>query len=172
MSLALRNNFGSKCSHSTLSQIFVIVLVNIQWFLDLIELFDGNVTSCLKTVGNLKWMDTLIEKLLGLFEDSSSQNDNTGCSISDFIILRCRELDKKPGSLMMDFHLFKDSGSIIGYNNLTVWRDKHFIHTLWSKGSLQETGNSSSGQNVDLVGLKTLDSLLLGLFSQNDEWAA
>ena len=50
----------------------------------------------------------------------------------------------------MNFHLFEDSGSIIGDDNFTVWGNKHLIHTFWSEGSLEETGNSSSGQDIDL----------------------
>ena len=52
---------------------------------------------------------------------------------------------------MMDFHLFEDSSSVIGNDNLTVWGDEHLIHTLWSEGGLEEGGNGSSSQDVDLI---------------------
>jgi hypothetical protein len=47
-------------------------------------------------------MDAFVQKLLSLVEDGSSKNDNTSGTISNFIILRSRELNKKSGSLMMD----------------------------------------------------------------------
>jgi len=52
---------------------------------------------------------------------------------------------------MMDLHLLENSGSIIGDDNLTIWGDEHLVHTLWSKGCLEEGGNGSSGQDVDLI---------------------
>ncbi len=55
---------------------------------------------------------------------------------------------------MMNFHLFEDSGSIIGDDNFTVWGNKHLIHTLWSKGGLKEGGNSSGSENVNLQSVR------------------
>ena len=51
----------------------------------------------------------------------------------------------------MNFHLLEDSSTIIGDDDFTIWGDKHLIHTLWSKGSLEEGGNSSCGSDVDLL---------------------
>tara|TARA_B110000285_G_C15094348_1_gene601016 strand:- start:272 stop:667 length:396 start_codon:yes stop_codon:yes gene_type:complete len=116
----------------------------------LIELGDSDITSCFKTISDLKWMKTFIEELLGLLKDGTSQNDNTGSSISDFVILGGRELNEESGGLMMDFHLLEDGSSIIGNDNFTVWGNKHLIHTLWSKGCLKKTGNSFGSKNVDL----------------------
>ena len=47
-------------------------------------------------------------------------------------------------------HLLKDGSTIIGDDDLAVGGDEHLIHTLWTKGSLKETGDSSCGQDVDL----------------------
>lgn len=73
---------------------------------------------------------------------------------------------------MMDLHFLEDGGTVIGDDDFTVWTDEHLVHSLWSKRCLKETGDSSRGHNVDLVGFHTLDSLLLGLFSQDNERSA
>ena len=89
MFLALTNNFGAKSSHSALSKEFIIVLSNINFLTNLIELFDRNFACRLKTVGNLKWMETFIKQLLGLIKNSTSKYYDTCCAITDFIILGC-----------------------------------------------------------------------------------
>ena len=150
MSLALRHNLGSEGGHCALSEVLVIILKDVEWLLDLIELLDSDVTSGLKTIGNLKWVNTFVEKLLRLLKDSTSQNNNTCGSISNFVILGGRELDEESSGLMMNFHLFKDSGSVISNDDFSIWGDKHLVHTLWSERSLEETGNSSGSENVDL----------------------
>jgi len=72
MSLASGNNLGSESSHCALSKILVIVLGNVNLFLNSIELLNSDLTCIVETIGDLKWMDTLIEKLLGLLENGSS----------------------------------------------------------------------------------------------------
>jgi hypothetical protein len=133
MSLALTDDLGSESSHCTLSKVFMVILGNVKRFLDLIELSDSNITSSFETISNLKWMKTFIEKFLSLLKNGSGQYDNTCGSITNLIILRSRKFNKKSGSLMMDFHLFEDGGTIISDDDFTVWRDEHLIHTLWSK---------------------------------------
>jgi len=59
----------------------------------------------------------------------------------------------------MDLHLLKDGGSIVGDDDFTIWGNQHLVHTLWTKRCLQEGGNSSSGQDVnlkELINIKTL----------------
>ena len=63
------------------------VLGNVQFLLNGIKLLDSDVTGFLETISNLEWMDTFVQKFLGLIEDGSSEYDNTGCTISNFIIL-------------------------------------------------------------------------------------
>ena len=71
MLLALRHNLRSESGHGALSEVLVIILEDVKRLLNLIELLDGDVTSCFETISDLKWMDTFIEKLLGLFKNSS-----------------------------------------------------------------------------------------------------
>jgi len=70
--------------------------------LDLLDSLDSDLTSLIETISNLEGVDTLLKELLGLLEDSSSQNDNTGGTITDFIVLRGGKLGQKFGGLMVN----------------------------------------------------------------------
>jgi len=72
MSLALTDNLGSKGGHSTFSKVLVIIFGNVKWLLNLIELGNGDIASFFKSISDLKWMNTFIEKLLGLFKNGTS----------------------------------------------------------------------------------------------------
>jgi hypothetical protein len=150
VSLALRDNLGSKSGHCALSKILMVVLGNIYLLLNLVQLLHCNLAGGLKAVSDLQWVDTLIEKLLGLLEDGASEDHNSGSSISDLIVLGCGKLYQKSGGLMMDLHLLEDGGTIVGDDDLSVWRNQHLVHTLWTEGSLKEGSNSSGGQDVNL----------------------
>lgn len=68
--------------------------------------FYSDFAGSFKAVSDLEWMDTLVEQLLGLLKDGTSQHDNTGGSISNFIVLGSRKFSQKFGGLVMDFHFF------------------------------------------------------------------
>ena len=68
---------------------------------------DGDVTSALKSIGNLQWVDTLVEELLSLLEDGTSKDDNTGSTITNFVVLGGREFCEKFGGLMVDLSNLK-----------------------------------------------------------------
>jgi hypothetical protein len=72
MSLALTDNLGSKGGHSTFSKVLVIIFGNVKWLLNLIELGNGDIASFFKSISDLKWMNTFIEKLLGLLKNGTS----------------------------------------------------------------------------------------------------
>ena len=63
------------------------VFGNVQFLLNGIKLLNSNVTSFIKSISDFEWMDAFVQKLLSLIEDGSSEYDNTGCAISNFIIL-------------------------------------------------------------------------------------
>ena len=171
VALALRYDLGSKSSHGALSEVLVIILADVDLLLDLVKLFNSDITSLLETISNLKWVNTFIQKFLSLLKDGTSEDNNTCSSITNFVILGGRQLDKKSGGLVMNFHLLQDGGTIVGDDDFTIWADKHLVHTFWSEGSLEETGNGSCGQDINLVGLESLNSLFLLLFSEDDEWS-
>jgi hypothetical protein len=85
--LTLANYFRSESSSGTFSEEFEVVLLDINRFFDFVDFCYSNVTSALKSISDFQWMDTLVEELLSLFEDRSSKNDDTSCTISDFVVL-------------------------------------------------------------------------------------
>lgn len=149
----------------------MVILGDVNLLLDLSEFLDSDVTSLFETISDLKWVNTFIQKSLGLLKDGTSEDNNTSGSVADLVILRGRQLDKESGGLVMNFHLLQDSGTIVGDDDFTIRTDKHLVHTLWAEGCLEETGNGSCGQDIDLVGLESLDSLFLLLFPEDDEWS-
>lgn len=103
--LALRYDLGSESGHCALSKILVVIFGDVDLLLDLSKFLDSDVTSLFETICNLKWMNTFIQKTLGLVKDSTSEDDYTSCSVTDLVILRGRQLDKESGGLVMNFHL-------------------------------------------------------------------
>jgi len=170
--LALRNDLGSKSGHGALSKVLVVIFGDVNLLLDLSEFLNSDVTSFFETISNLKWVNSFIQKFLGLVKNCTSEDNNTSCSITDLVILRSGQLDEEFGGLVMNFHLFQDGGTIIGDDDFTIWTDEHLVHTFWTEGCLEETGNGSCGQDIDLVSLESLDSLFLRLFSEDDEWTS
>lgn len=70
----------------------------------MIKLVDGDVASLLETIGDLERVNALVEQLLGLLEDGASEDDNTGGTVTNLVILGSGELNKKLGGLMMDLN--------------------------------------------------------------------
>ena len=86
--LALANNLGAESSCGALTEELVVILLNVNFFLDSIDSLCGNVASTFKSISDLKRMDALVEKLLSLIEECTSKDDDTCGSITDFIVLR------------------------------------------------------------------------------------
>ena len=108
MILALGNNLGAEGGLGALSKLGVIVLEDIELFLDFGESVDGNIASNLESISNFQRVNSSIQKFLGLLEDGTSEHNNTGGSITDLVILRCGELSQKSGSLMMNLSYIKE----------------------------------------------------------------
>ena len=80
----------------------MVILEDVKLLLDLINTSDSNIASLLEAVGNFERVDALIQKFLSLLKDCTSEDDNTGCSITDLVILRSRQLCQESGCLMVD----------------------------------------------------------------------
>lgn len=72
VSLALTDNLGSESGHCALSKVLVIVLSDVNLLLNLIESSDSDFTGGIETIGDFQWVDSLVEELLSLLEDSAS----------------------------------------------------------------------------------------------------
>ena len=100
--LALADDLGAEGGLGAHSQLCVVVLGDVELLLDLGDSADSDVTSSLETISDLEWVDTLLEELHGLVEDGASEDDNTGGSVTDFVVLGSGKLSQESGSLMMD----------------------------------------------------------------------
>lgn len=72
---------------------------------DLIKLRNGNFTSLVEAIGNSDGMDSLIDKIGGLLQHGRSEDDDTGCSITNLFILGFRELNQELRNVVRDVHL-------------------------------------------------------------------
>ena len=110
--LALGNNLRAEGGLGALSKLSIIVLEDIELFLDFGESVDGNIASNFETICDFQRVNASLQKFLGLLEDGTSEHNNTGGSITDFVILRCGELSQKSGSLMMNLSYIKECVSL------------------------------------------------------------
>jgi hypothetical protein len=70
----------------------MIVLLNVNFLLEILDLLDSDIASLFESIGDFEWVDALIEQLLGLLEESSCQNYYTCGTITDFVVLRLGQL--------------------------------------------------------------------------------
>ncbi len=148
--MALADDLGAESSDSTLAEELVVILLDVDFFLDLADTLDSNITSLLKAISNLEGVNTLVKELLGLVKKGTGENDDTSGAVTDLIVLRLRELNEETSSLVLDLHLFKNCGTIVGNDNITIGADKHLVHSLGAKRGSHQLGNGSCGQNVSL----------------------
>mmetsp|Transcript_40263 Transcript_40263/g.61440 ORF Transcript_40263/g.61440 Transcript_40263/m.61440 type:complete len:306 (-) Transcript_40263:19-936(-) len=170
--LALTDDLRAESGHGALSEEIMVVLGDVELFLDVVKLLDSDIAGLLKSVRNFKRVNSLVQQPLSLLQNGSGEHHNTRSSVSDFVVLGGGKLNQQSGGLVVDLHLLEDSGSVVGDDDLSVGADEHLVHSLGAEGSLEETGNSPGSEDVDFMGFKSLNSLLLLLFAQNNERAA
>ena len=86
--LTLAHDLGAEGSFGATQELCVVVLEDVELFLDFVDALDSDVASLLEAVGNAKWVDALFQKFLGLLENGASQNDNTSGAVTDLVVLR------------------------------------------------------------------------------------
>lgn len=149
LALIARDHFGTQTGHSGGHKELVVVLLDVDFLRDLLEALDGEVTSLLETVRDLKGVEALIKKEHSLFQDGAGKHHNTCGTITDFVILGAGELDQESGSRVLNFHLLNNGGSIIGYGDFTVGGLHHLVHTLGSHRGTQSVGNRAGSSDVE-----------------------
>lgn len=102
--LALGDDLGSEGGSGALSEVRVVIFVDVNLSCDFLNLGNRDFASLVKSVRNFEGVDTLVEELLGLVEDSSSEDDNTGGTVTDLVVLGRGELGKEFGGLVMDLY--------------------------------------------------------------------
>jgi hypothetical protein len=150
MVLALADDLGAKRGCGALPQELVVVLVNVDLLLNAFNSLGGDIASLLEAISNLKGVNTLIKEPLGLLEESASEHDDTSGTVTDFVVLGLGELDEEASGLVLNLHLLKNCGTVVGHDDITVRADEHLIHTLGAEGSSHEASNGSCGEDVRL----------------------
>jgi hypothetical protein len=64
--LTFADDLRAESSDSTLSEELIVMLLNIDFFLNVFDSLDCDVASLLESVSNLKGVDAFIEELLSL----------------------------------------------------------------------------------------------------------
>ena len=108
MVLVLGDDLGAESGGRALSQVLVVLLVDVDFGGDLLNLRYRNLAGLVESIRNFQRVDALVKELLGLVEDGSCQDDNTSSAITDFIILTSRELGKKFRGLMVDLKIHRN----------------------------------------------------------------
>jgi hypothetical protein len=88
--LAFAHNLGAQSSDSALAEEFVVVLLDVDLFLDLINAFNSDVAGLLEAISDLEGVNTLVQEFLGLIQEGTGEHNNTCGAITDLIILRLR----------------------------------------------------------------------------------
>ena len=90
--VALDQLAGHGCGSELGEGIPLVALVSVDR--DLLDLVDGHLRSFSQALDDDLCADTLLDVLLDLLEDFSSQNHDGGCSVSNFGILRAGDVDE------------------------------------------------------------------------------
>ena len=86
--LALADDLRAKRGSGAFAEELVVILLNVNFLLDGVDSLGGDIAGTLESIGNLERVNTLIEQLLCLIEESSCKYDDTSGSITDLIVLR------------------------------------------------------------------------------------
>jgi hypothetical protein len=90
-------------------------------------------------------VDLVAHKFVGALKELSGKDNNGSGTVTDFAILNLGKFAKDLGGGVSHLNLLKNSGAIIGDDNITDLIDEHFIETLGSERGLNNVGKSGDG---------------------------
>lgn len=90
LSLIFINNLRAQGYHGRVNQLLVTIGLYIDYISNLIKSFEGYITSFIETISYLKWMKSFVNQTKSLLQESTSKHDNSGGTISSFVILTLR----------------------------------------------------------------------------------
>ena len=93
-------HLASKTCLGDLHQIVYVVFGKGDLITDLVKFCNSDLASFVVAIGDSDRMNTLVNQLRCLFQERSSQNHYTSCSITDFIVLGFRKFDEKFGDVV------------------------------------------------------------------------
>jgi hypothetical protein len=85
--LALADDLGAESGGGALTEEVIVVLGDVELLRDFVNALGCNLASEIETISDLERVNNLVEQLLGLLKDGTSQHNDTSGTITDFIIL-------------------------------------------------------------------------------------
>lgn len=85
---------------------------------------------------------------MALFEESTGDDDDGGCSVSGDDILRFGKFDEELGGGLEDFDFVKDSSAVVGDDDLAGGGGDHFVHTFGTERCTDGVGDGSGGVDI------------------------
>merc|ERR1719341_1097932 len=117
-------------------------------------------------------MNSFVEEVLCLLKKSTTEDHNTCGSITNFVVLRLRELDHQFGHLMINVHHLEDGGSVVGDSDVSIRADHQLVQPFGAKAGLQDVGHRLGSQDVRLDGIAASQPGLLHLVLEDHEGPA
>lgn len=125
-------HLGPETRHGRLEQVFRVAHPKLDHVGRLVELLDRDLARLLETVGDSDGVDSPVEQRLGRTEERSGQDDDTGRSVSDLLVLRLADLDEQLGDLVLNLHVLQDRGAVVGNGDVAVGGDEDLVET-WTR---------------------------------------
>jgi len=73
-------------------------------------------------------MQPAVEQQLRLLQQRPRQNHHPRCPVSNFLVLRSRQLDEELSDLVLHLHALQDRRAIVGHAHLAVAAHKDLVH--------------------------------------------
>jgi hypothetical protein len=86
--LAAADNLGTERGLCALAQVLVVLLHDVELLLHFEDSFDGNFAGLVESISYFERVDTLVKQFISLIEDSTCEDDDSSCAVTDFVVLR------------------------------------------------------------------------------------
>mmetsp|Transcript_29972 Transcript_29972/g.45143 ORF Transcript_29972/g.45143 Transcript_29972/m.45143 type:complete len:255 (+) Transcript_29972:1049-1813(+) len=170
--LAGANHLGAQGRAGRLLQGGFVILHDVHLLGDLRNTVHSHLAGALEACGDSEGVDALLDEAERLLEHGACHHNDASGAIANLVVLRLGQLHQELGDVMGHVHLFQDSGSIVRDQDIPIRSDNHLVHALWSHGASNGFADRLGGEDVGLVCLCSLQSLLSLLLLQDDEWVA
>jgi hypothetical protein len=98
-------HFTSEGSFGGFEEVCGIVLGEFKGIGDGVEGLHGQFTGLIEAICNANGVNSTFDEFFCLFEEGSGEDDDTGRSIANFVVLGFGELNEEFGDLVFDLHL-------------------------------------------------------------------
>ena len=146
----VEQKLGGESGHSDVSKISLeFDLISRVVHGDIFQNFLGGVTSNSPSLDDNLRVNSLRDKLLGLLEEFTGHDGNSGGTITDLFVLGHGDVDKDFGGRVVDVNRFEDGGSVISDSNLlarllVTHGLEDLVHALGSKSGLDQVRDGDS----------------------------